>query len=262
MIIRLTESDLRMMIKDAAMRILEDRIELHDDYLTRIPYPIALAFTDHVGEREEQRHISDEDIKEDVRSVVRFVVDDFIGGKLTAKDYFKVIDRDSCNVSVCALCLDRSGKRIKTIVVVTSYIWNGRMNIDNGINYYINDESPAYIEAKEWNAENQDIVKDYMDWKRDIVAKKLARKAEREYEYRSNTTLDPTTRMRLVNKTYDNQAKQDKQAIHDALPPGDLQAIQRHFKDMDKKPLASKFSANRDLRAMDLLRQRKENQEQ
>lgn len=260
MIIRLTESDLRTMIKDATMRILEDRIELTDNYLTRIPYPIGIAFTDHVGEREEQRNISDDDIKEDVKTAIRQIVDDFIGHKITTDTYFKVIDRDSCNVSVCAISLDRSGRRIKNIVVVTSYIWNGKMNIDNGINYYINDESPAYIEAKEWNEENQDIVQGYVDWKRNTGLKKLARKAEREYNYRQSNTLDPTTRMRLVNKTYDNQAKQDKQAIHDALPPGDLPAIQRYFKDMDKKPLASKFSANRDLRAMDLIRKRKEQQ--
>lgn len=259
MIIRLTESDLHAIIKDTATRILEQYVNFQDDYITRIPYPIELVFTDHAIERESQRYITEDSVRNDVKQAVHRIVDDFIGGKLGRDEYFKVINRETCSVSVCALFL--AGKRIKRIVVITSYVWDGRMNIDKGAIYYIGEESPEYIEAKEWNAEHQDIVTDYMDWKRNVPINRQRRKAEKEYFYRNNTEISPEKRMELVNRTYDNQARLDKKAIHDAMDPDDFKAIQDYYKKVDKMPMASKGSANRDLRAMDLWKKRKESQD-
>lgn len=259
MIIRLTESDLSEMIKSTAKRILEQYVNLQDEYLTRIPYPIELVFTDHAIERESQRYITEDSVRKDIRKAVQRIVDDFNGGKLGRDEYFKVINRESCAVSVCTLFI--GGKRIKKIIVITSYIWDGRMNIDKGAIYYIGEESPAYREAKEWNAEHQDVVTDYMDWKRNIPIIKQRRKAEKEYFYRNNTEIPPAKRMELINKTYDNQARLDKKAIHDAMDPSDFKAIQDYYKKANRMPLASKGSANRDLRAMDLWKKRKESQD-
>jgi hypothetical protein len=166
------------MIKSTTNRILEEYFNFQDEYLTRIPYPIELAFTDHAIERETQRFITEDSVREDVKMAVHRIVDDFNGGKLGRDEYFKVINRESCAVSVCTLVV--GGRRIKRIIVITSYIWDGRMNIDKGVLYYVGEESPAYIEAKEWNAEHQDLVTGYMDWKRNIQINKQRRKAENE----------------------------------------------------------------------------------
>ena len=258
MIIRLTESDLSKMIKSTANRILEEYFNFQDEYLTRIPYPIELAFTDHAIERETQRFITEDSVREDVKMAVHRIVDDFNGGKLGRDEYFKVINRESCAVSVCTLVV--GGRRIKRIIVITSYIWDGRMNIDKGALYYVGEESPAYIEAKEWNAEHQDLVTGYMDWKRNIQINKQRRKAENEYDYRNNNEIPPEKKMELINRTYSNQARLDKKAIHDAMDPSDFKAIQDYYKKVDSMPLASKGSANRDLRAMDLMKLRKQQQ--
>jgi hypothetical protein len=256
MTIHLTESDLHSVIKDTATRILEQYINFQDEYLTRIPYPIELVFTDHAIERESQRYITEQSVREDVRQAVRRIVDDFIGGRLKRDEYFKVINRETCAVSVCALSL--AGKRIRKIVVVTSYVWDGRMNIDKGASYYIGEESPAYIEAKEWNADNQDIVKDYMDWKRDVPINRQRRKAENEYEYRWNRDIPPAKKMELMNITYNNYEKSKRKAIHNAMAPSEFAAVQDYYRKMDSQPMASKGSANRDLRALDLRKIRRQ----
>ena len=259
MIVRLTEQDLHSMVKDVATRILEQYVNFQDEYITRIPYPIELVFTDHAIERESQRFITEDSVRADVKEAIHRIVDDFIAGKLGRDEYFKVINRETCSVSVCALFL--GGKRIKKVIVVTSYVWDGRMNIDKGAVYYIGEESPAYREAKEWNAEHQDLVTDYMDWKRNGPINRQRRKAEKEYFYRGNTEIPPEKKMELINRTYDNQARLDKKAIHDAMDPDEFKAIQDYYKKADRMPLASKGSANRDIRAMDLWKKRKESQD-
>lgn len=260
MVMRLVENDLHIMIKNAVVRILEQYVNFRDEYLTRIPYPVELVFTDHAIERESQRYITEDSVTNDIRDAVHRIVDDFIGGKLGRDEFFKVINRETCSVSVCSLFL--AGNRIKKIVVITSYIWDGRMNIDRGAVYYIGEESPAYVEAKEWNAEHQDLVMAYTDWKRNNDIKRQRRKAETKYLYRNNMEMPPEKKMELINKTYDKQARLDKKSIHDAMDPNDFKAIQDYYKKVDKIPMSSKGSANRDLRAMDLWKKRKENQEQ
>ena len=255
---RLTENDVREMIKEAVIRVLETRIEISDKYVTRIPYPIELAFTDHAIEREFQRHITKESIKEDVRAAIPALIEDYLGGILKDGNVFKVINRESCNVSVCAIFIN--GKSVKKISVITSYVWDGRINIDKGYTYYVKEESPAYMEAKQWNAEHQDIVMDYMDWKRNAPIMNQRRRAEREYNYRLNSTLSPSKRMELVNLTYDNQERFNRKAIHNSIHPEDFKAIQDYYKKVDSMPLSSKGSMNRDLRAMDLMKMRKQQQ--
>ena len=256
---RLTENDLFEIIRDTAKLVLE-AYGFQDEYLTRIPYPIELAFTDHAIERENQRYITEESVRADLKRCVPMILDDYRSGKLSGKDYFKVINMESCSVSVCSIL--PGGKRLRKIIVITSYKWDGRINIDKGVVYHIGEESPEYAEAKEWNAEHQDIVADYTDWKRDIPIAKQRRKAEKEYYYRNNTEMPPEKKMELINRTYDNQARIDKNAIHNAMEPGELNAIRDYYKKVDKQPISSKGSANRDLRAMDLWKKRKETGEQ
>lgn len=259
MLIKITEDNLREMVKDAITLIMESREAFWDECVVRIPYPILLSFTDHAIDRESMRYITERSVMNDVREAIPRILKDFNGRKLGHDQYFKVINRESCAVSVCTL--KAYGKKINKIIVVTSYVWDGRMNIDTGFRYYIGDESPAYLEAKEWNAENQDLVIAYTEWKRNSDISRQKKKAEREYFYRNNFDIPPEKTMELVNKTYDKQARFDRKAIHNAMDPEELRAVQDYHKKMDRMPLASKGSANRDLRAMDLWKRRKESQD-
>ena len=99
MIVRLTEQDLHSMVKDVATRILEQYVNFQDEYITRIPYPIELVFTDHAIERESQRFITEDSVRADVKEAIHRIVDDFIAGKLGRDEYFKVINRERCSLA-------------------------------------------------------------------------------------------------------------------------------------------------------------------
>ena len=262
--IKITEGELHGIIRQTVETILEKRgYSLRGELICRLPYFVTIIFTDHCIEREYERDITEKDIVKDAEAVIKDVIRDFESGQLKSDEYIKIINRENCVVSICSLITGRgsskTGKIIQHLVAVTTYIWDGRINIDQGNhNYYIGEPSEEYLEAKKWNAKNQDKVLAYMDWKRNNDIKRQMRKADKEYYYRSNSTLDPETRMKLIGKTYDNQERLDKKRIHDAMDPDDFKAVQDYYKDVDSRPLSSKFSANRDLRAMDLLRQRKE----
>lgn len=261
--IRLTEEELHEIIRHAVEIVAEERYDLRGELICRLPYFVTIVFTDRCIEREYERDITEHDVIKDAETVIKDVIRDFESGQLKRDEYIKIINRETCVVSVCSLITGRgkskTGKIIQHLVAVTVYIWDGRINIDQGNhNYYIGEPSEKYLEAKKWNAENQDKVLAYMDWKRNNDIKRQMRKADNEYYYRNNSMLNPETRMKLVGKTYDNQERLDKKRIHDAMSPADFKAVQDYYKNMDKMPLSSKFSANRDLRAMDLLRKRKE----
>lgn len=246
------------MVKDATRRVLESYVNYYDEYVTRIPYPIELVFTDHAIERESERVISEDEIRYDVKGAIRKIVDGFNGGILKPGEYFKVIDRDSCVVSVCSLVASGGNRRLRKVIVITTYIWDGKINIDNGVNFYVGEESRMYAEAKRWNEENQDKVVPYMEWKRDTDIQRQRREADRQYFYRNNREIPLDKKMEYIAMTYYNQAKADRKAIHNSLSKKDFGAIQDYYRRMDSQPMTSKGSANRDLRAMDLIRKRKE----
>ena len=232
--IRLTERDLRRMISEAVSRLCEGQWYDYEP-LCRTPYFVSVNFSDHALDREDERVINENIIVENLKQAVHDIIRDYEGGKLNERSYVKVIDQDSCIVSVCGIHPNGNKRRISQLVVVTAYIWDGKINIDTGNNYYVNEPSDEYLAAKTWNEENQDKVIPYMDWKRDKDIKVQQKKADKEYYYRNNSTLDPETRMRLVNMTYDNREKGNRQKYIDGMLPGDLDSIRAYFRDMDSK---------------------------
>ena len=255
MTIRLTENDLLSIVSDASRMVIEGRIDFSDDYIVKFPFPIKLEFTIHAIDREDERFISESDVRESIKKSVPQIMELLKCGDFNQGDQFKVVNRENCIVSVCSLHGDFGRAKIK---VITTYIWDGRIDIDNGNVFYVEDESEQYLEAKTWNAEHRDLVISYSKWKRGKDIARQRKTAETEYWLRNNREMDPKTRMKLVNLTYDKQYQDGRDAIHDSLPNGEMDAIRSYFRDMDRKPLASKFSANRDLRAMDLMRKRRE----
>jgi hypothetical protein len=232
--IQLNNNDLRFMIQEAVSRLCEG--EWYEaEPLCHLPYFVSINFSDHAIAREDEREISQEMIVVNARQVIRQIIEDYENKKLGPEDYFKIIDRDTCIVAVCAISPSFNKKRIRQIVVVTCYVWDGRVNIDKGNVYYINEESPAYLEAKKWNEENQDKVISYMEWKRGTDVMRQQKKADNEYYWRNHPN-EPSDEKRLnrMNVAYDKYARQQKQDIHDALPDGDLDAIRAYFRDMDK----------------------------
>ena len=231
----LTNDDLRRMINEAVTRLCEGQW-YEAEPLCRLPYFVSVNFSDHAIAREDEREISQGMIVANARQVVKQVIKDYDDRKLGPDDYFKIIDRENCVVAVCGINPSFNKKRIHQIVVVTCYVWDGRFNIDGGNVYYINEESPAYLEAKKWNEENQDKVISYQDWKRGTDVARQRKKAERDYYFR-NHPQEPSREkmMNRLNQTYDRKERKDKYEIHDALPDGDLKAIQDYFRDMDKR---------------------------
>ena len=226
------------MVREAVERLCEAQW-YEAEPLCRIPYFVSVNFSDHAIEREDEREISREDIVENLKAAIHSIIDDYHNKKFGKDDKLKVIDRDSCVVTVCGIHPSYNQRRIHQVVVVTCFIWDGRVNIDKGLNYYINDESPAYREAKQWNEENQDKVLSYAEWKRygdDRAIRQQRAKAEKEYYWR-NHPHEPSREkvMNRLNQAYQRKEKAEKMNIHDNLPDGDLQAIQDYFRDMNNK---------------------------
>ena len=226
------------MICEVATRLLESGEWYDEEPLCRIPYFISIRFSDHAIDREDERKISEDMIVDNARQVIKNIISDYYKKKLNAESYFKVIDRDSCVVAVCGINTTFNKKRIQRIVVITCYVWDGRMNIDDGSVYYINEPSEEYLEAKKWNEENQDKVVGYTEWKRDSDIQKQRKKADTEYYWRNHQhEPDHETLMKRMNMTYDNRDKAYYQSIRDSLPDGDLQAIKDYYRDMDTKKI-------------------------
>lgn len=238
--IQLNNNDLRVMIREAVERLCEGQW-YEAEPLCRLPYFVSVNFSDHAIAREDERDISQDRVIENLRQVIKQVIEDYSHQAFGPDDYIKVIDRDTCIVAVCGMHPTFNNKRIKQIVVVTCYVWDGRINIDKGNNYYINDESPAYLEAKQWNEENQDKVMSYTEWKRygDARAIKQQRnKADKEYYWRNHPhEASYEKRMNRLNTAFDSYERKKKHDIHDALPDGDLKTIQDYFRDMDKRKI-------------------------
>lgn len=235
--IQLDNNDLRVMIREAVERLCEGQW-YEAEPLCRLPYFVSVNFSDHAIEREHEREISEETVINNLKKTIKEIIKDYEMGVIGPDEYFKVIDRDTCIVAVCGIKPTYNKKRIHQVVVVTCYVWDGRINIENGNFYYVNAPSIDFIEAQKWNEENQDKVVSYQEWKRDEDIRKQRKKAERDYYFRTHQQ-EPSTGKRLnrMNQTYDNLEKRQKHDIHDALPDGDLKAIQDYFKDMDKRKI-------------------------
>ena len=236
--IQLNSNDLRVMIREAVERLCEGQW-YEAEPLCRLPYFVSVNFSDHAIAREDERDISQNRVIENLQQVIKQVIEDYSKHMFGPDDYIKVIDRDTCIVTVCGMHPTYNNKRIKQIVVVTCYVWDGRINIDKGNVYYINDESPAYLEAKQWNEENQDKVMSYTEWKRygdDRAIRQQRAKAEKEYYWRNHPHETPQEkRMNRLNAAFDSYERKKKHDIHDSLPDGDLKAIQDYFRDMNNK---------------------------
>ena len=227
--IQLNNSDLRSIVREAVERLCEAQW-YEAEPLCRIPYFVSVNFSDHAIKREDEREISREEIIDNLKATIHQMIDDYNRKKFTGDDKLKVIDRDSCIVTVCGIHPSYNQRRIHQVVVVTCFIWDGRVNIDKGLNYYINEESPAFREAKQWNEENQDKVLSYAEWKRygdDRAIRQQRNKAEKEYYWR-NHPHEPSREkvMNRMDQAYQRKERAEKMNIHDNLPDGDLQAIQ------------------------------------
>lgn len=236
--IHLNNNDLQVLIKEAVERLCEAQW-YEAEPLCRIPYYVSVNFSDHAIEREDEREINREDIIENLKATIHQMIDDYNHKKFGGDDKLKVIDRDSCIVTVCGIHPSYNQRRIHQVVVVTCFIWDGRVNIDKGLNYYINEESPAFREAKQWNEENQDKVLSYAEWKRygdDRAIRQQRNKAEKEYYWRNHPQEPPREKiMNRMDQAYQRKEKAEKMNIHDNLPDGDLKAIQDYFRDMNNK---------------------------
>lgn len=235
--IKLTNSDLRKMISEAVSKLCEGAW-YQSEPLCRLPYFVSVNFSDHAIDREYEREIDPDIIVDNLRKVIRDVIDDYDKHKLGPESEFKIIDRDSCIVAVCGINASFNKKRIHRITVVTCYIWDGRFNIDFGKVYYVNEPSVDYLEAKKWNEENQDKVVGYTEWKRDTDIDRQRRKAEKEYYWRTHPhEASPEKKMARLNHAFDNKDKRERLDIHDSIPTDDMQAIRDYFKNMDRQKI-------------------------
>ena len=248
---------IKEMVERMVMGILDESREYYSDLIWRNPF-VKLQFTNHCIERQYEREIFRGDIAYDVSRVIKQVIDDYKNGVIKEGEKFKVLNRETCLVSVCVYL---PGK-ICVVRVLTAYLWDGRLNLGGSI-YYVGEESDMYRDAVKWNAEHQDEVREYMKWRlgnyfgRGI--EKQHRKAEEKYQHR-NCRPELTSRKRLdwLEKAYNYKDRTERKAIHNALPPGDLEAIRQYFKDMDMYPLGSADSFNQELYDMDVEKRMRE----
>ena len=233
--IKLNNNDLQRIIQEAVSKLCEGQW-YEAEPLCRLPYFVFANFSDHAIDRENDRDITEKGIIENLKLTIKDIINDYNNGKIDEDECVKIIDRDSCIVAVCGIHPSFNKKRIQQLVVVTAYIWDGKVNIDNGNNYYINEPSDEYLAAKEWNEENQDKVIPYMEWKRNSDIARQQKKAEKEYYWR-NHPQEPSyeKRMNRMSQAYDRYERKQKHDIHDSLPDGDLKTIQDYFRDMDKR---------------------------
>lgn len=238
--IKLDNNDLRVMIREAVERLCEGQW-YEAEPLCRLPYFVSVNFSDHAIEREYEREISEDRVIENLRKVIKKIIEDYEHGMFGPGERIKVIDRDTSIVSVCGINPSYNKKRINQLVVVTCFVWDGRVNIENGNFYYVNQPSIDFLEAQKWNEENQDKIKSYQEWKRDYDLYKLDREADRAYNKRKKEQ-EPRhgKRMEILRNSYAQKAHDDREDIHNALPDGDLDAIRDYYRDMDSKRIRLK----------------------
>ena len=225
---------------------------------------VKLIYTDHCVEREYERPASEKMIRDDFVSVADKIVEDINSKKYRHNDVLKVINRETCLVSVV-----RVKKHTKEwlLVIVTCFDWDGRTNIFGGNCYYTGEESVKYKDAVQWNKEHQQEVMDYKNWKtgKDINMQhadldKLARERYKSLYFPNYDDFNDAheRRMDMLNVAHYRKLKDDKRQIKNSRTQEDLDAEAEYKQNFRKKQLSSKGSQNRTLRAIDLLKQRKQ----
>lgn len=266
----LTEKDLIEIAKSAVDMVLESVMPVGSVYR---PYRIGVAFRDHAFVQSHGRRITEQDVLDELSLMSERFVSDYRRGTISlyknsegesGNEVFKVVDRDSCLVTVFYAEPSRDGRRIYKFVVITVYVWDGKMNYNNSRGekiYYVNEPSREFLEATEWNRENQDLVGEYTRHMHDIGVKRQRDKADRMYDVltRPFATDDVTSDKRFERERLSRrQAGRDDMArIYREMSPEDYEALRQYDMKMDYMPMSSKGSANRDLLAADIMRQRR-----
>lgn len=242
--INLNSNDIRRMINETMDILLEKKEEWFqlqkNEPLCRFPYFVFMDLSSHAMERKIERGITRQNLFDNLQAVVRNIIDDFEKGILDPMKRFLVVNKETCLVIVTSINTGNSGgKKIKKLIPITAFIWDGRVNL-NGKVYYEGEESPAYIEAKEWNEENQEAVMGYKDWKHAISYRQGVKdqhmKANRDYYHMTHPQgKSHENVMKRLNTAYGAQYRADRKARYDALPVGDLYAIHKFDSDFDKK---------------------------
>lgn len=244
MTVQITLNEIKEMVKTAAKTLLEGKILSRRPYsepACRLPYWVRLFFAYHAIDREYQRDISSKDVADMVQRVSGEVLQDFKDRKITEKDYFKIINRDTCVVSVLALEPTNDGRRVYSFTVVTCYVWDGRLNIENGHYYFVNEPSIDYEEIKKWNEENQDKVMGYADWKHNMYTsdiRKQRKDADTAHYWRNNPPTPSHEKiMNRLDLSYKNKDWIEKHSPENKLPDEDRKAIDYYMKNMGKKKI-------------------------
>jgi hypothetical protein len=128
--------------------------------------------------------------------------------------------------------------------------------------YYVNEPSDKFRAAFDWNQENQDLVGEYTRWKNNVDIDHQNDVADyfynKEVSKFANDDDTPGLKLRRVKKETERLNREKMDDYYRQMNPEDYEAIKDYDLKMDYVPLSQKGSANRDLRAMDLLRRRKE----
>ena len=251
---------------------------------------IKLSFTYHSIKRQFQRVISEKMVEDDVSYVLNDIRKDFKNGAILKNKYgeytVQVINKDSCLVIPLIIePVKKYNNRIYRLIVKTCYIWDGRVDIkDDAYHkcYFIGEESVDFVKAEEWNTENREAVVDlekynhdskretrrnFIDWQHRQMDKMYNNRYHDQYF--NDIDKDPAAahdkRLERLNAAYYDKQKQQKQewqAVRDAVGEEGMDSIRQYHRDFNNKQLSSKGSPNRTLRAMDLVKQRKQNQQQ
>ena len=245
------------MINEAVRKIMESSEWYDEDILCRLPYLVKIKFSDHAISQEYDRQISEADVMQDAKAVISDIIKSFHNREIQENTRFKIINKETCLVSIATIRTNQGGNRVRTLNIITSYIWDGRYNLSGDKKFYATeDESPKWREAVKWNEENQDKVEEFTDWKHDTDLERLKRKADKEYYWRNHPhEMSYDAKM---EKGYGKKERADRRDIHNSLPDGDLQAIRDYFKYFDRRQLSSMDSANKELWYDDMKRKERE----
>lgn len=239
--IRLNNNDLQKMIQGVAAMICENRW-YEEQVLCYSPYYVSINFSDHAIDRKYEREINHTKVINNVRRVIQNIIQDYSDGKLDPKRKVRIIDTSSCIITVCGIVKHPTKEnRIKKLVVVTCFVWDGRINVDYGQRYYMGEESERYREVKQWNQENQDIVQAYMNYRRNGIQsnpslenERELEKLSREYDRQTNGISDDE-RKHHMKSSYGAAAEDNIVNNYESLSPEDREAIADYFRNMNNQ---------------------------
>lgn len=233
-----------MLVRESVQRLMESNSWYDYEPLCRLPYIVSIQFSDHAIAREYERELSEDEIVDDARAVVKELIQDFKDGVIRDGTKFRIVNTETCVVAVGVVKANYGGTRIHRINIITAYIWDGRYNLKGLKHYFPTDqESPRWREAAQWNKENQGKIEAFTDWKHDVDLEKLMRKADWEYGKRNPYyTPDHETLMKRMNMTYDNREKDvaKNKEKYDGLYKKDYDSIKDYEHRFDKEHIVLK----------------------